>query len=46
MKMYFVHEVKKAKENNPNFAGEIQEWYIGKGFVFLPSEMQRGICTG
>ena len=31
MKRYFVKEVSKATDNNPNFAGAISVGYFGKG---------------
>lgn len=34
MTKYIVKITATAKENNPNFAGEIQIWYHGRGDAF------------
>ena len=31
MKQYIVKQINTATENNPNFAGKTETWFMGKG---------------
>ena len=38
MKRYFVKLTSTAKDNNPNFAGEVGVYYYGKGEELIKTE--------